>query len=76
MPEDLVAAGLSALPPVPGRFETFGGDAVPAVIVDYAHTPDALEHALSTARALLDPHGRLTVVFGCGGDRDRGQATR
>ncbi|MDQ2678557.1 MAG: UDP-N-acetylmuramoyl-L-alanyl-D-glutamate--2,6-diaminopimelate ligase, partial [Actinomycetota bacterium] len=73
VPDDLVAAGLSALPPVPGRFETFGGDDDPAVIVDFAHTPEALEHALVTARTLLDPRGRLTVVFGCGGDRDRGK---
>ena len=73
VPDDVVAAGLSALPPVPGRFESFGGDGDPVVIVDFAHTPEALEHALATARDLLDPHGRLTVVFGCGGDRDRGK---
>ncbi len=71
VPAEAIAEGLSALPPVPGRFESFGGDGDPVVIVDFAHTPDALEHALSTARSLLDPRGRLTVVFGCGGDRDR-----
>jgi len=56
----------------PGRMETFGGTAeLPLVIVDYAHTPDALSKALSAARAHCE--GRLSVVFGCGGDRDPGK---
>jgi UDP-N-acetylmuramoyl-L-alanyl-D-glutamate--2,6-diaminopimelate ligase len=54
-----------------GRMETFGGGACALVIVDYAHTPDALAKALSAAREHC--HGRLHVVFGCGGDRDAGK---
>lgn len=56
---------------VPGRMERFGGGARPLVIVDYAHTPDALEQVLRALR----PHttGRLYCVLGCGGERDRGK---
>jgi UDP-N-acetylmuramoyl-L-alanyl-D-glutamate--2,6-diaminopimelate ligase len=55
----------------PGRMETFGGGRTPLAVVDYAHTPDALEKALRAARAHC--RGRLAVVFGCGGDRDPGK---
>jgi len=55
----------------PGRMETFGGDAQPLVLVDYAHTPDALANVLEAARA--HARGRLLCVFGCGGDRDPGK---
>ncbi len=56
---------------VPGRVQRFGGGQQPLVLVDYAHTPDALGSVLSTLRE----HGarQLTCVFGCGGDRDRGK---
>ena len=74
-------AALSALMPVPGRLQRVGGGPRPLVVVDYAHTPDALEQALTTLRGLLDsnasrltPHtSRLICVFGCGGERDRGK---
>ena len=59
------------LMPVPGRMECFGGSAQPLVAVDYAHTPDALSHALEALRPLADQRqGRLWCVFGCGGERD------
>ncbi|MET0007058.1 MAG: UDP-N-acetylmuramoyl-L-alanyl-D-glutamate--2,6-diaminopimelate ligase [Candidatus Thiodiazotropha sp. 6PLUC9] len=62
---------LSRLSTVPGRMELFGGAGKPSVVVDYAHTPDALEKALQALR--LHCPGRLFVVFGCGGDRDHGK---
>ncbi len=66
-----IAAGLEACPGVPGRLEKVElGQSFP-VLVDYAHKPDALERTLDTLRGLTT--GRLIVVFGCGGDRDRGK---
>jgi UDP-N-acetylmuramoyl-L-alanyl-D-glutamate--2,6-diaminopimelate ligase len=68
------AAGVEALAavrPAPGRMEPFGGDALPLVIVDFAHTPDGLDEALAAARE--HTRGKLYVVFGCGGDRDAGK---
>lgn len=59
------------LQPVCGRMEVFSATDKAAVVVDYAHTPDALEKALQAAR--LHCHGKLWCVFGCGGDRDKGK---
>lgn len=66
--EDSIRKALSTVK-VPGRFEMTFNDGARRVIVDYAHTPDALERVLRTARSLCK--GKLSVVFGCGGDRDR-----
>jgi len=66
--EAAIRTGVEALDGVPGRFESVEAGQPFAVIVDYAHTPDSLENVLRTAREL---GGRLTVVFGAGGDRDR-----
>ena len=68
------AARLAALTPPPGRMERYGGEGEPLVVVDYAHTPDALASALAALRPLATARGgRLFCVFGCGGDRDPGK---
>jgi UDP-N-acetylmuramoyl-L-alanyl-D-glutamate--2,6-diaminopimelate ligase len=70
---DDAAAAVARLRPVAGRLERLGGDTLPLVVVDYAHTPDALEKALAALRPAVAPGRRLVCVFGCGGDRDPGK---
>ena len=64
---------VSALQPVPGRLERLGGGALPLTVIDYAHTPDALEKALQALRPAVAKGHRLVCVFGCGGERDPGK---
>jgi UDP-N-acetylmuramoyl-L-alanyl-D-glutamate--2,6-diaminopimelate ligase len=72
MPWNLVVHELEMMRPVPGRMMRLGGEpGQPVVVVDYAHTPEALESALKGVRDHL--HGKLVCVFGCGGNRDRGK---
>ncbi|MEM9415852.1 MAG: UDP-N-acetylmuramoyl-L-alanyl-D-glutamate--2,6-diaminopimelate ligase [Planctomycetota bacterium] len=80
--DEQLRTALDRCPPVPGRLEPVGPrwpktvseshrKHLPAVLVDYAHTPDALENVCAALRPLIAEGGRLIVVFGCGGDRDR-----
>ena len=71
LPLARILDGLSQVPAPPGRMECLGGSGQPLVVVDYAHTPDALATVLAALRPQCD--GRLWCVFGCGGERDRGK---
>jgi UDP-N-acetylmuramoyl-L-alanyl-D-glutamate--2,6-diaminopimelate ligase len=81
-PLEAAAAVLQKVKPVPGRTERYGGGRKPLVVVDYAHTPDALENVLRALRELMTARDeadgarrdtKLVCVFGCGGERDRGK---
>jgi UDP-N-acetylmuramoyl-L-alanyl-D-glutamate--2,6-diaminopimelate ligase len=71
LPVDAIARGLAGVAGVPGRLERVPNDRGVLCVVDYAHTPDALERAIAAVRPLV--RGKLLVVFGCGGDRDPGK---
>ena len=66
-------AALSRIRPAIGRMDCIISEGKPLVVVDYAHTPDALEKALTTLREIRQPESQLWCIFGCGGDRDRGK---
>ena len=69
---DAIAA-IAKIIPAPGRMQQMGGGQLPLVVVDYAHTPDALEKVLTTLKEQLNPGSKLICVFGCGGNRDAGK---
>jgi UDP-N-acetylmuramoyl-L-alanyl-D-glutamate--2,6-diaminopimelate ligase len=71
VPLDVIASGLSSVGAVEGRLETVDAGQNFAIVVDYAHTPDALRKTLEAIGKLVT--GRVITVFGCGGDRDRGK---
>ncbi|HEY5599505.1 MAG TPA: cyanophycin synthetase, partial [Candidatus Manganitrophaceae bacterium] len=71
LPKNAIAEGIARLASVPGRLERIKNSLGIAVLVDYAHTPDALGRVIFGVRPLT--RGRLIVLFGCGGDRDRGK---
>ncbi len=73
VPLDQAVAALERLAPPAGRMQRLGGDGKPLVVIDYAHTPDALEQALIALRPAVVEGGDLVCVFGCGGDRDAGK---
>ena len=64
---------ISTIKPVAGRMQQCGGGNQPLIVIDYAHTPDALEQVLKSLSAQLAPNSQLICVFGCGGDRDKGK---
>jgi UDP-N-acetylmuramoyl-L-alanyl-D-glutamate--2,6-diaminopimelate ligase len=70
LPKEVIATGIAQLSAVPGRFERIDVGQPFLVVVDYAHTDDALRNLLATAKE-LNPDGRIVTLFGCGGDRDR-----
>jgi len=73
-PWDTALLMLESLAPVVGRMQQLGGDDAPLIVIDYAHTPDALAKTLATLRPVAQQRGgQLWCVFGCGGDRDPGK---
>jgi UDP-N-acetylmuramoyl-L-alanyl-D-glutamate--2,6-diaminopimelate ligase len=70
---DEALGALARVRPPPGRMQFLGGGFEPLVVIDYAHSPDALEKVLTTLRSAVVEAGQLVCVFGCGGDRDAGK---
>jgi UDP-N-acetylmuramoyl-L-alanyl-D-glutamate--2,6-diaminopimelate ligase len=70
---EAAVAFLAGVEAPPGRMQRLGGDGAPLVVIDYAHTPDALDKVLTSLRPAVASGGELVCVFGCGGDRDRGK---
>ncbi|HUN66033.1 MAG TPA: UDP-N-acetylmuramoyl-L-alanyl-D-glutamate--2,6-diaminopimelate ligase [Bacteroidota bacterium] len=72
VPYDVIVRAIGKTPPVRGRFEPVAGPAGSLVVIDYAHTPDALEKALNAVNDIFDRNrrGKIITVFGCGGNRD------
>ena len=68
---DIIHSGVSNCESVPGRMEVFKTNSGSTIIVDYAHTPDAYEKVLKTISSMKSSDGKLNVLFGCGGDRDK-----
>ena len=68
---DVIKSGIEQLRGVRGRFETVVSPHRWTAVIDYSHTPDALENVLTAVHEIKPEHGRITTVFGCGGDRDR-----
>jgi UDP-N-acetylmuramoyl-L-alanyl-D-glutamate--2,6-diaminopimelate ligase len=74
VPLQIAIDTVEKLTPVPGRMQQLGGNDTPLVVIDYAHTPDALEKTLAALRPIAqERNGELWCVFGCGGDRDPGK---
>jgi len=67
----MISSALARVNSVPGRLQEVKTDGRCRVFIDYAHTPDAINNVLKTLRTMLTPSGRLLVIFGCGGNRDR-----
>jgi UDP-N-acetylmuramoyl-L-alanyl-D-glutamate--2,6-diaminopimelate ligase len=70
---ETAVALLARVDPPPGRMQRLGGEGAPLIVIDYAHTPDALDKVLTALRSAVASGGQLVCVFGCGGDRDRGK---